>query len=183
MAYRFSGMNPGVNGEKMEDMDDIVGDDCGIDGSALPMSGNTARRVLWQRGHETMLPSTVRNIIQNATVKTMSEALHPLCENRGIRCVPRRRNTHTLHVYSGIASKITSAKQKHVRIATQLFAPCGWIISFHIECRSIHKLEGKTNSIGRWHKLSASPLRQWHSQLVGTLRCVPICGYPWLWRR
>jgi hypothetical protein len=81
MAYSFSSMNPGVNGDKMEDMDDVVGDDWGIEESTLPMSGNTARRTLWQRGHETILPSTVRNIIQSATVKTMSEALHPLCEH------------------------------------------------------------------------------------------------------
>ena len=80
MAYRLSGMNPGVNGDKMEDPDTNLDDDWGMEGSALPMSGNTARRILWQRGHETQLPSTVRNIIESATVKTMSEALHPLCE-------------------------------------------------------------------------------------------------------
>jgi hypothetical protein len=73
-------MIPGVNGDKMEDMENMVDDDWGMDGSALPMSGNTARRILWQRGHEAQLPSTVRNIIESATVKTMSEALHPLCE-------------------------------------------------------------------------------------------------------
>jgi hypothetical protein len=39
---------------------------------------NTARRILWQRGHGSLLPSTVRGIIAEATVRTMAEARVPL---------------------------------------------------------------------------------------------------------
>ena len=39
---------------------------------------NTARRILWQRGHGSLLPSTVRGIIAEATVRTLAEARAPL---------------------------------------------------------------------------------------------------------
>jgi hypothetical protein len=41
---------------------------------------NTARRILWQRGHSALLPSTVRGIIAEATVRTLAEARAPLQE-------------------------------------------------------------------------------------------------------
>jgi hypothetical protein len=46
----------------------------------LQTSANTARRILWQRGHNAMLPSTKQQIIMDATVDSVSEAHGPLCE-------------------------------------------------------------------------------------------------------
>ncbi len=48
--------------------------------SYLNHSAHTARRILWQRGHQANVPSKVQQIIQAATVKSMSEAWKPLCE-------------------------------------------------------------------------------------------------------
>ena len=48
--------------------------------SYLNQSAHTARRILWQRGHQANVPSKVQQIIQAATVKSMSEAWKPLCE-------------------------------------------------------------------------------------------------------
>ena len=42
------------------------------------IGANTARRVLWQRGHNTMLPSVKRAIIEAATVDSIAEAHEPL---------------------------------------------------------------------------------------------------------
>jgi hypothetical protein len=46
----------------------------------VQQSANTARRILWQRGHSANVPSKVQQLIQSATVSNIAEALHPLCE-------------------------------------------------------------------------------------------------------
>jgi hypothetical protein len=46
----------------------------------LQNSANTARRILWQRGHNAMLPSMKKQLVMDATVDTVAEAHRPLCE-------------------------------------------------------------------------------------------------------
>jgi hypothetical protein len=46
----------------------------------LQNSANTARRILWQRGHNAMLPSMKKQIIEDATVDSVAEAHGPLKE-------------------------------------------------------------------------------------------------------
>jgi hypothetical protein len=41
-------------------------------------SANSARRILWQRGHAATVPSKVRELIRKATVTCMADALEPL---------------------------------------------------------------------------------------------------------
>ncbi len=50
------------------------------DGEPIQQSANTARRVLWQRGHAAFLPSAKRQIVEDATVDCVADALSPLCE-------------------------------------------------------------------------------------------------------
>ena len=56
------------------------GGDSDLEGPYVRQSAQTARRVLWQRGHQANVPSKVEQIISAATVKSMSEAWKPLCE-------------------------------------------------------------------------------------------------------
>jgi hypothetical protein len=44
----------------------------------VQQSANSARRILWQRGHAATVPSKVRELIQRATVTCMADALEPL---------------------------------------------------------------------------------------------------------
>ncbi len=44
----------------------------------VKQSANTARRILWQRGHAATVPSKVRELIQKATVSRVEDALEPL---------------------------------------------------------------------------------------------------------
>jgi hypothetical protein len=44
----------------------------------IQQSANSARRILWQRGHAAIVPSKVRELIQRATVTCMADALEPL---------------------------------------------------------------------------------------------------------
>ena len=60
-----------------EDADD---EEISSDVEFVQQSSNTARRILWQRGHAATLPSTKADIIKRATVATVAEAYHPLCE-------------------------------------------------------------------------------------------------------
>ena len=53
-------------------------EDVDADVEFLQQSSNTARRILWQRGHNSTLPSTKAEIIKRATVATMAEAFNPL---------------------------------------------------------------------------------------------------------
>ena len=46
----------------------------------LQNSANTARRILWQRGHNAMFPSMKKQIIEDATVDSVAEAHGPLQE-------------------------------------------------------------------------------------------------------
>ena len=67
-----------VKVEKLsEDADD---EEISSDVEFVQQSSNTARRILWQRGHAATLPSTKADIIKRATVATVAEAYHPLCE-------------------------------------------------------------------------------------------------------
>ncbi len=50
------------------------------DGEPIQQTASTARRVLWQRGHAAFLPSVKRQIIEDATVDCVADALTPLCE-------------------------------------------------------------------------------------------------------
>jgi hypothetical protein len=56
------------------------GNESDLEGPYDRQSAQTARRVLWQRGHQANVPSKVEQIISAATVKSMSEAWKPLCE-------------------------------------------------------------------------------------------------------
>jgi hypothetical protein len=57
-------------------------DDTDSDSSVefIQNSASTARRILWQRGHNAMLPSTKKQIIDNVTVDSVADAHGPLCE-------------------------------------------------------------------------------------------------------
>jgi hypothetical protein len=63
---------------------DVVGDDEDSDNEQdwdvefVQQSANSARRILWQRGHAATVPSKVRELIQRATVTCMADALEPL---------------------------------------------------------------------------------------------------------
>jgi len=46
----------------------------------IEKSASTARRILWQRGHNAILPSMKEQIIMNATVDSVAEAHGPLYE-------------------------------------------------------------------------------------------------------
>jgi hypothetical protein len=59
-----------------EDADDEGADS---DVELVQQSSNTARRILWQRGHAATLPSTKADIIERATVSTVADAFNPLC--------------------------------------------------------------------------------------------------------
>ena len=50
------------------------------EGSYIQQSAQTARRILWQRGHQHNVPSKVQQIISAATVTKMSQAWKPLSE-------------------------------------------------------------------------------------------------------
>ena len=44
----------------------------------VKQSANTARRILWQRGHAALVPSVVMELIKKATVSRVEDALEPL---------------------------------------------------------------------------------------------------------
>jgi hypothetical protein len=68
------------NKKKFNDDSDANSSDTDEDVKVVEHTPNTARRILWQRGHGSLLPSTVRSIIAEATVRTMAEARVPLQE-------------------------------------------------------------------------------------------------------
>jgi hypothetical protein len=63
-----------------DDEEDDLEDDADGEVQYVQQSANTARRILWQRGHSANVPSKVQQLIQSATVKNIADALHPLCE-------------------------------------------------------------------------------------------------------
>jgi hypothetical protein len=58
-----------------EDGEDVFGN-WGVE--YVPQTGNTARRILWQRGHAATTPSKIRELVEQATVKRVEDALEPL---------------------------------------------------------------------------------------------------------
>ena len=65
---------------KVEKQEHVSGSDSDSSVEILQTVGaNTARRILWQRGHNAMLPSIKRAIIEDATVDSVAEAHGPLC--------------------------------------------------------------------------------------------------------
>ena len=56
-----------------EDLDDFDWDD-----QHVQQSANTARRILWQRGHAANVPSKVKELIAAATVTRVEDAMEPL---------------------------------------------------------------------------------------------------------
>jgi hypothetical protein len=60
--------------------EDANDEDTDSDVEFVQQSSNTARRILWQRGHAATLPSTKADIIERATVSTVADAFNPLCE-------------------------------------------------------------------------------------------------------
>ncbi len=44
----------------------------------MPQTANTARRILWQRGHAATTPSKIRELVEQATVQRLEDALEPL---------------------------------------------------------------------------------------------------------
>ena len=65
---------------KVEKQEQVSGSDSDSSVEILPNVGpNTARRILWQRGHNAMLPSIKHAIIEDATVDSVAEAHAPLC--------------------------------------------------------------------------------------------------------
>jgi hypothetical protein len=56
-----------------EDLDDFDWDD-----QHVQQSANTARRILWQRGHAANVPSKVKELIAAATVSRVEDAMEPL---------------------------------------------------------------------------------------------------------
>jgi hypothetical protein len=70
-----------ANVERAVNVDeDSSGGESDQEGPYVHQSAQTARRVLWQRGHQANVPSKVEQIISAATVKSMLEAWKPLCE-------------------------------------------------------------------------------------------------------
>ncbi len=59
-------------------LEDDKEDSSDIDADSFQLSANTARRILWQRGHQANLPSKVQQIIRDATVSCLQDALRPL---------------------------------------------------------------------------------------------------------
>jgi hypothetical protein len=67
-----------VKVEKHVDEED--NDEVDPDVEFVHLSPNTARRILWQRGHAAQLPSAKADIIRRATVANISDAYDPLCQ-------------------------------------------------------------------------------------------------------
>ena len=67
-----------VKVEKHVDEED--NDEVDPDVEFVHLSSNTARRILWQRGHAAQLPSAKADIIRRATVANISDAYDPLCQ-------------------------------------------------------------------------------------------------------
>jgi hypothetical protein len=67
-----------VKVEKHDQDDD--NDDVDSDVEFVHLSSNTARRILWQRGHAAQLPSAKADIIRRATVANFADAYDPLCQ-------------------------------------------------------------------------------------------------------
>ena len=65
---------------KVEKKDKEDDDESDSDVEFVHLSPNAARRILWQRGHVSLLPSTKADIIRRATVKTLADAYDPLCQ-------------------------------------------------------------------------------------------------------
>ena len=61
-----------------EKNDNNNSDDDNWDEDEIKQSANTARRILWQRGHAATVPSKVRELIEKATVRRVEDALEPL---------------------------------------------------------------------------------------------------------
>jgi chemotaxis protein histidine kinase CheA len=64
--------------DKHEDED--ANDDVDSDVEFVHLSCNSARRILWQRGHAAQLPSAKADIIRRATVANLADAYDPLCQ-------------------------------------------------------------------------------------------------------
>ena len=58
-----------------EDGEDVFGN---WDVEYVPQTGTTARRILWQRGHAATTPSKIRELVEQATVQRLEDALEPL---------------------------------------------------------------------------------------------------------
>jgi hypothetical protein len=63
---------------KRDEDSDVNSTDSEEEVKVVEHTPNTARRILWQRGHGALLPSTIRGIIAEATVRTLAEARAPL---------------------------------------------------------------------------------------------------------
>ena len=62
------------NNDLADDNDDVESDV-----EFVHQSSNTARRILWQRGHAAQMPSAKADIIRRATVTNLKDAYDPLC--------------------------------------------------------------------------------------------------------
>ncbi len=58
-----------------EDGEDVFGN---WDVEYVPQTANTARRILWQRGHAATTPSKIKELVEQATVQRLEDALEPL---------------------------------------------------------------------------------------------------------
>jgi hypothetical protein len=63
-----------------EDAEGSSNSDSDHEGCYVQQSAQTARRILWQRGHQHNVPSKVEQLIRDATVTSMSQAWKPLCK-------------------------------------------------------------------------------------------------------
>ena len=59
-------------------LEDDKDDSSDSSADSYQQSATTARRILWQRGHQANLPSKVQQIIRDATVSCIQDALRPL---------------------------------------------------------------------------------------------------------
>ncbi len=63
-----------------DDAEGSSGGDSDQEGTYVQQTAQTARRILWQRGHQGNVPSKVEQLISAATVTCMADAWKPLCE-------------------------------------------------------------------------------------------------------
>jgi hypothetical protein len=70
------GTNESENDGEKNDNDNSDVDDWDLE--CVLQSANTARRILWQRGHAATVPSKVRELIEKATVRRVEDAIEPL---------------------------------------------------------------------------------------------------------
>ena len=64
----------------VDNADDSSAGESDQEGTYVQQSAQTARRILWQRGHQANVPSKVEQLIRAATVTCVSDAWKPLCE-------------------------------------------------------------------------------------------------------